>query len=217
MKEKPISTYISSKPMDIVSIPDFKSRLDQLEASFSTSISLATSLKSPLSYPMQVFTCWIASPCNQKYWLSVEATSNTTFEELHYSIMHSLFPGDRKFIASDYYFLWIHPERIIRLDMGEFVCNYADYPRFVLRHNQHGIQGAVIHDSVHVDHLEDSFLHYENSLTPQSSYFSFFSDKSIQTVTLASSEEGEGISLTSLIENEEKSIQFRLPYNSIFY
>ena len=205
------------RSMDTISIPDFKRRLETLESRFSvTSSSLAGSHVDVLPN-LQPFTCWVTSPVNQKSWVNKIVVGLTTFEELFYDVMNMIFPSITSFSPFDYYFLWVRPDSIIRLSMGEFVRNYQEIPRFILRHKHHGIQNAVVRDYVSVETIDTSFIHREIEDLFSLSNIALLSEQNLLEQSITSSLDDNGISLNRILSSEDQVMYFRLPYtgNSI--
>lgn len=211
IKETQTSKSYMKETAECVPVPDFKKRLEVLEAAFSLSYMHPSS-----SQPLQTqnTSCWVSIPINQKCWIQITMTSTATFEELFYSIMNELFPGIESFSSFDYYFLWVNTDEIIRPDMGEYVINYDNPPRFILRHIQHGIQGAVISNSVHIENLEASFHQIREEFSIESSNVLLFAEKDILSMSLSSSQQDNGVSLRRLLTHEDKTVFLRLPYDS---
>lgn len=211
IKESNTSQSYTKESAEHIVIPDFKKRLEVLDAAFSLSYSHPSS-----SQPLQTqsTSCWVAIPINQKCWIHVTMPSTATFEELFFSVMNQLFPAVESFSSFDYYFLWVSTNEIIRPDMGEYVINYDNSPRFILRHIHHGIEGAVIHNSVHIENLESSFHHFGKEFCIESSNVLLFAEKDILSMSLTSSQQDTGVPLHRLLTHEDKTVFLRLPYDS---
>lgn len=189
---------------------DFKKQLEILESNFPINS------QPPASFSHNPFSCWIASPTNQKAWFQVEVVDSTTFEELFYDVMNQLFPETPSFSPLDYYFLWITPERITRITMGEYVCNFKDYPRFVLRHSQHGIKNVVVRNHISIDTLDFSLHQDDGEDLFGSSNTTLLYLTSNMDERIAVSPKDNGVSLNRLLSNEDPMMNFRLSYSSIF-
>ena len=162
------------------------------------------------------FTCWIGLPINQKENVCFQVTPDMTFESLFQTIMHGLFPNE-SIASDDYYFLNIRPEQVVRVQMGEFVSSFAESPRFLLRHNEHGLQGAVINETVSLERLDQSFLRIQTVEYMEEHNLGLFSELQLDSLRIAAQDTSMdgSVSIGELITDEdvtEKKV--RLPAES---
>ena len=108
-------------------------------------------------------TCLVALPTNQKEVLSFMVNESTTFEDLLGECWKVIFPDDKTPSYRDYYFLYLQPQVIIRVDAGEYVTDFGEFPRFLLRSRYHGIEGSVVSCILSEMGLKDVTVSFETS------------------------------------------------------
>ena len=171
------------------------------------------------SAPYQ-FNCWVSLPTNQKENICIQATADFTFETLFVTVMRGLFPNET-LSPDDYYFLNLRPEKVIRVQMGEFTEEFAENPWFLLRHREHGLKGAVINETVSLERLDQNFLRSQTESGSESEphnigLFSEFQLSSLRITAQDSVIEGSA-SIEDLLQDDDvKEMKVRLPAISAF-
>lgn len=168
------------------------------------------------------FVCWVASPTNQKMWYSVSCTDSTTFEDLWKQVLGSM-EIETPLRFTDFYFLWVTSEKVVRVTMGEYLTNFREFPRFLLRHKHHGIRGCVVTETVSANRVE--FLFHDDAMGEEAACnFGVLSDewlkwglrvKGTETGCMMSNavsqEKGIKVQLTSTMLNGREEVMFSLP------
>lgn len=159
--------------------------------------------------------CWVSLPTNQKENICIQATADFTFETLFVTVMRGLFPNET-LSPDDYYFLNLRPEKVIRVQMGEFIEEFAENPWFLLRHREHGLKGAVINETVSLERLDQNFLRSQTESGSESEphnigLFSEFQLSSLRITAQDSVIEGSASIEDLLLDDDVKELKVRLP------
>ena len=175
-------------------------------------------LRSSVRSTSYQFNCWVSLPTNQKENICIQASSDFTFETLFVSVMHTLFPNETP-SPEHYYFLNLRPEKVLRIEMGEFVETFAENPWFLLRHREHGLQGAVINDTVSLERLDQSFLRSANETDAEPRDIGLFSEFQLSSLRITAQDsviEGSA-SIEDLLQDDDvKEMKVHLPAISAF-
>lgn len=178
----------------------------------------SSQLRAPLRPAPHSFPCWVSLPTNQKENVCIQASSDFTFETLFGVVMRGLFPNET-LLPEDYYFLNLRPEKVLRIEMGEFVETFADNPWFLLRHREHGLQGAVISNTVSLERLDQSFLRSTHGTDAEPRDLGLFSEFQTSSLRITAQEaviEGSASIEDLLSDPDAKEIRVRLPAISAF-
>ena len=219
----PFSSLLSARSSRSISksfkeySPRFQSLLSSLESQMNVLVASNLLRSSVRSAPYQ-FNCWVSLPTNQKENICIQASSDFTFETLFVSVMHTLFPNETP-SPEHYYFLNLRPEKVLRIEMGEFVETFAENPWFLLRHREHGLQGAVINDTVSLERLDQSFLRSANETDAEPRDIGLFSEFQLSSLRITAQDsviEGSA-SIEDLLQDDDvKEMKVRLPAISAF-
>lgn len=156
------NTVIHQSPKQATPTPSvdaqraFRSKVLSLEQQLAALRRPFPQASSEASSEAPCFSCWVASPMNQKQWYHVACSENMTFEDLWKRVMANL-QGPASPRLEDFYFLWVVADRVVRVMMGEYLSNYKEFPRFLLRHKYHGIRGCVVKESIRACNVESLF------------------------------------------------------------
>lgn len=154
-------------------------------------------------------TCLVALPTNQKEVLSFTVNENTTFEDLLGDCWKVVFPNDEVPSYRDYYFLYLQPQVIIRVEAGEYVVDFGEFPRFLLRSRYHGIKGSVVSCTTSAVMLEKVFM---NEREPEMDCVGscILSEIGLKDVTVSFESSDHGVSVGSLLLSEDQDTDCRV-------
>ena len=130
----------------------FRAKVQSLEQQLAV-LKKPAPLKASEGVPI---ACWVASPVNQKQWYCIKCSEDMTFEDLWKKVVEGM-QGQSSPCLEDFYFLWVVADRVVRVMMGEYLSNYKEFPRFLLRHKYHGIRGCVVKESIRACNVESLF------------------------------------------------------------
>lgn len=201
----------SSTPFVCQKTPQFLSLLESLESKLKRPTTLLSSLADTTvaSRAEKQITCLVALPTNQKEVLSFTANENTTFEDLLNACWRLIYPNDETPSYRDYYFLYLQPQKVIRVDPGEYVADFGEFPRFLLRSRYHGIEGSVVSCTTSASMLEKSFTN-EPERDMESIGSCVLSEEGMKDVTVSFEANDSGTSVGHLLLSEEQEAECRI-------
>lgn len=181
----------------------FDHLLDTLEAQFKS-----RSFVSKDNDDETLFSCLVALPTNQKEVVALPVHNNTTFEDLLVACWKNTYPLDPSPSPSDFYFLHLQPQHIVRVEMGECVSNFRESPRFLLRSVHHGIEGSVVQFTANAAGLEHIFA-IEKDVPQECEGYAILAEASARELRLSVAD--EGVSLGELLTSELRHRDFTVP------